>query len=54
MDSVQNEEAHRRAGINRELASSMDQRALSWFGSVERMYEYRMSRRVLMEEASAG
>ena len=38
----------RRAGIERELASRADQRVLRWFGHMERMYEYRMGRRVLM------
>ena len=31
-----------------------DQRALRWFGYVERMDEYRMARRVLMAEVSGG
>ena len=35
-----------------ELASRADQRVLRWFGHVERMDEYRMSRRVLMAEVS--
>ena len=42
----------RRAGIERELASRADQRVLRWFGHVERMDEYRISRRVLMAEVS--
>ena len=46
MDRVRNEEARRRAGIERELASRADQRVLRWFGHVERM--------VLMAEASGG
>ena len=29
---VRNEEVHRRAGIERELASRADQRVLRWFG----------------------
>ena len=37
----------RRAGIERELASRAYQRVLRWFGHVERMDEYRMSRRVI-------
>ena len=49
-----NEEVHRRAGIERELASRADQRVLRWFGLVERMDEYRMARRVLMAEVSGG
>ena len=49
-----NEEVHRRAGIERELASRADQRVLRWFGHVERMDEYRMARRVLMAEVSGG
>ena len=48
MNRVRNEEVRRRAAIERELASRADQRVLRWFGHVERMYEYRMARRVLM------
>ena len=44
----------RRAGTERELASRADQRVLRWFRLVERMDEYRMARRVLMEEVSGG
>ena len=54
MNRVRNEEMRRRAGIERELASRTDQRALRWFGHVERMDEYRMARRVLMAEVSRG
>ena len=54
MDRVRNEEVRRRAGIERELASKADQRVLRWFGHVERMDEYRNSRRVLMAEVSGG
>ena len=35
MDRGRNEEVHRRAGIEWELASRADQRALRWFGHVE-------------------
>ena len=52
MDRVRNEELHRRAGIERELASTADQRVLRWFGHVKRMNEYLMARRVLMVEVS--
>ena len=45
IDRVRNEEVRRRAGIERELASTADQRVLRWFGHVERIHEYRMSRR---------
>ena len=45
---------HRRAGIERELASRADQRVLRWFGHVERMDQYRMARKVLMAEVSGG
>ena len=45
MDRVGNEEVRRTAGIERELASIANQRALRWFGHVERMDEYRMARR---------
>ena len=54
MDRVINEEVHRRAGTEMELASTADQRVLSWFGHVERMDDYRMARRVLMAEFSGG
>ena len=47
MDGVRNEDVCRRAGIERELASRADQRVLRWFGHVERMDEYCMSRRVM-------
>ena len=54
MDRVRNEEVRRRAGIERELASRADQRVLRWFGHVERTDEYRMARRVMMEEVNGG
>ena len=54
MDRVRNEEGHRRAGIEMELASRADQRVLRWFGHVERMDEYRLARRALMAEVSRG
>ena len=54
MDRVRNEEVRWRAGIERELASIANQRALRWFGHVERMYEYRISRRVFMANLSEG
>ena len=54
MDRVRNKEVRRRAGTERELASSEDQRVLRWFGHVERLYEHRMARRVLMAEVSRG
>ena len=54
MDRVRNEEVWRRAGIERELASTADQRVLSWFGHEERMDGYRMARRVLMAEVCGG
>ena len=54
MDRVSNEELRRRAGIERELASRADQRVLRCIEHVERMDEYRMTRRVLMSEVSGG
>ena len=54
MDSVRNEEVHRKAGIEMELASRADQQVLGWFGHVERIYDYRMARRVLMAEVGGG
>ena len=47
MYRVRNEEVHRRAGIERELVGSTDQRVFRWFGHVDRMDEYRKARRVL-------
>ena len=52
MDRVRNEEVHRRAGIERELESRVDQRVLRWFGHVDRMDAYSLARRVLMAEVS--
>ena len=43
MDRDRNEKVRRRAGIERELASRADQRALRWFRHVERIDEYRMA-----------
>ena len=54
MDRVRNEEVHRRAGIEMELASRADLRELRLFGHLERVDEYRMTRRVLMAEVSGG
>ena len=54
MDRVRYEEVHRRAKIERELASRADQRVLRWFGHMERMDEYHMARRVLITEVSGG
>ena len=49
---VRNEEVRRRAGIEREFVSQAYQRVLRWFGNVERMDEYHMTRSLLMAEAS--
>ena len=54
MDRVKNEEVRRRAGIERELESTADQRVLRRFGHVERMDKYRVARRVLMAKVSCG
>ena len=54
LDRVWNEEVCSRAVIERELASTADQRVLRWFWHVERMDEYRVARRVLMAEESGG
>ena len=45
MDRVRNEEVRRRIGIERELASTADQRVLRWFRHVERMDELGMDTR---------
>ena len=37
-----------------ELVSRAYQRVLRWFGHVERMDDYHMARRVLMDEVSGG
>ena len=42
MDRVRNEEVRMRVGIERELASTADQRVLRWFLQVEGMNEYRL------------
>ena len=52
MDKVGNEEVRRRARIERELASRVDQRVLGWFILVERMDEYRLARKVLTADVS--
>ena len=46
MDRVRNEQVRMRAGIERELGSRSDHRVLRWFGHVERMDEYRISKMV--------
>ena len=45
---------YRRPGIERELASRVDQRVLRWFGHVERVDEYRMAKKVFMAHVSGG
>ena len=45
---------HTRAGIERKLVSTVDQRALRWFGHVERMDEYCIARRFSMAVVSGG
>ena len=52
MDRVKNAEVRMRAGIEMVLASRADQRVLRWFKHVERINDYRISRRVLMAEVS--
>ena len=54
MDRVKNQEVRWRAGTEREFASRADQRLMRSFGHVERMGEYRRTRRVLMTDASRG
>ena len=54
MDRGRNEEVRRSAGIQRELASRVDQRVSRWLGHMERMHEYRLARWVLMAEVSGG
>ena len=41
-----NEKVRIRAGIERELASRVDQRVLRWFGYVGRTVDYHMAGRV--------
>ena len=52
MDRVWIEEVRRKAVIEKELAIGAEQRVLRWFGHVERMDEYRMTKRVLMTDVS--
>ena len=54
MDRVRNEQVGTRARIVMELVSRVDQRLLRWFGYMETMDEYHMTRRVLMAEVSGG
>ena len=54
VDRVRNEDVRRRARIERELVSRVNQSVLRLFGHVERMDEYRMARRVLMAGVSGG
>ena len=52
---IRNEEVCKRAGIERELASRVDQTVLRSFGHVERIEEYRIPRRLPMaEEVETG
>ena len=53
MDRIRNEEVHRRAGIERELASRAD-KVLRWFGHVERINEYHMARRCWVKYGYKG
>ena len=46
IDRLRNEEVRETAGIERELASRVDQRVLRWFGQTQRMDENHMTRRV--------
>ena len=48
MDIVRNKKVGRRAGIERELYSRVDQRVWRCFRHLERMNEFRMVRRLLM------
>ena len=52
MDRVGNEVIRKRAGMEKDLVSRLDQRVWRWLGHVKRMDEYRMARRVLMVEVS--
>ena len=54
MDRFRNEQVRMSAVIENELARRPDQRVLRWFGYVERMDEYRMTRRVLVAEVCGG
>ena len=54
LDRFRNEKVRKRGRTERQLASRADQRALRWFGHVERMDEYRIARRALTAEVSAG
>ena len=49
---VRNEEGRKRGGIERELASRVDQRVLRWVVHVNRMDENSTARRVLMAEVN--
>ena len=47
IDKVRDEERCR-AGIDKKLVSTVDERELRWFGHMKRMDEHSMARRVLM------
>ena len=51
MDKVRNNEVRRRADLDRELESRVDQRVLRWFGQVARMDDLK-TRRALMADVS--
>ena len=54
IERVMHEEELIRAGIKRELASCFNQRLLKWFGHLERMDKYRITKMVLMTKVSGG
>ena len=54
MDGVRSGSVRRRAGVERQLARRADQRVLRWFVHVERMDNYRLTKRVLMANAIGG
>ena len=49
---VKNEKVYRNYGIEKELASRVHTRLFKWFGHMDRMDQYLMSRRVLMAEVN--
>ena len=54
LDRIRHEEVRRRARIERELVSRVDQRVPRWFGHMERMDDCSLARRVLMVELEGG
>ena len=54
IDSIGNEEVHRKAESERQLVSRVDQRVLKWFEHVRRKGKLRMARIVVRRQQVEG